>query len=334
MRDVQNQAGEHTIHDPRSSRLSIEKGAFQMDFAEYQRRALATDQNPKPEGVGTTLAPEKHDIIPLLGLVGEVGALLGEYKKLLRDGETHRKFRDEVEEELGDILWYVANVATKFRLNLNDIALGNLKKTEDRWIKKDQRPALYDANLFPSQQFPRKFMFGFEERVIDGVRKLVLVDHIAGQATGSPLTDNAYIDDGYRFHDVIHLSFAACLGWSPVMRKLLRNAKRIERRTPAAVDEVEDGGRAQVIEEVIANAAYVYAADHNYLEGINAIDWQLLNFIRRLCSQVEVSNRTTKEWNDALLQGFSVWRDLRKHGGGFALGDLDAGTIKFIPPPQ
>ena len=65
---------------------------------------------------------EKAELIPLLGLVGEVGSLLGEYKKLLRDGSIHQNFRDEVQEELGDVLWYVANVAEKFGLDLNDVA--------------------------------------------------------------------------------------------------------------------------------------------------------------------------------------------------------------------
>ena len=88
-----------------------------MNFDEYQRRASITDQNPKPaaDPQGGAPAPQRHEVIPLLGLVGEVGGLLTEYKKLLRDGATHRKFRDEVAEELGDILWYVSNVASKFR---------------------------------------------------------------------------------------------------------------------------------------------------------------------------------------------------------------------------
>src|SRR5437899_11143682 len=106
-----------------------------MDLDEFQRRAHATDQNPKPDKQADeiTRTPQRHEVIPLLGLVGEVGGLLGEYKKLLRDGATHRKFRDEVAEELGDILWYVANVATKYDLLLSDIAQQNLEKAGDRF---------------------------------------------------------------------------------------------------------------------------------------------------------------------------------------------------------
>ena len=305
-----------------------------MDLEEYQRRAGHTDQNPLPSDTGTDVSrePRRHEVIPLLGLVGEVGGLLSEYKKLLRDGATHRKFRDEVAEELGDILWYVANVATKFNLTLNEIADQNLIKVEDRWRDPERGRFLYDEDLPTKQQLPRQFEYAFEDRTIDGTVKLILVDRLSGDPTGNPLTDNAYDDDGYRFHDVIHLALAACLGWSPVLRKLLRTKEQIDHRTPTKVDEVEDGGRAQVIEEAIVAAAYVYASDHNYLAGVDAVDWQVLRHLKQLTSHVEVSNRTAKEWNDALLTGFAVWRKLREHGGGSVRGDLAAGSLDFIPP--
>ena len=70
-------------------------------------------------------------VVPLLGLAGETGELLSEYKKHLRDGDSHLLFRERVSEELGDLLWYVANVAAKFDLKLGDIAQANLKKTRD-----------------------------------------------------------------------------------------------------------------------------------------------------------------------------------------------------------
>ena len=332
-----------------------------MDLDEYQRRAGATDQTPastdstvgqssrrsverdgpanegRKAGVegnarGTLREPRRHEVIPLLGLVGEVGGLLGEYKKLLRDGATHRQFRDEVAEQLGDILWYVANVATKFDLTLGGIAEQNLTKVQDRWHPVNQRRVLYDEHLPGSQQLPRRFEYSFEERAFDGVPKVVLVDRLGVGTTGDPLTDNAYDDDGYRFHDAIHLALAACLGWSPVLRKQLRKKNRLENRTPRAVDEVEDGGRAQVIEEAIVAAAYLYASRHTYLDGVETVDWQLLRHIKQLTFHVEVGDRSAKEWNDALLAGFSVWRKLRDHGGGIVRGDLLAGTIEFIRP--
>ena len=49
-----------------------------MDLKTYQARANRTDRNPATD--------KKGMMIPLLGLAGEAGELLTEYKKFLRDG--------------------------------------------------------------------------------------------------------------------------------------------------------------------------------------------------------------------------------------------------------
>jgi hypothetical protein len=50
--------------------------------------------------------------------------------------------------------------------------------------------------------------------------------YFGGKPLGDDLTDNAYVDDGYRFHDVIHLALIAHLGWSPVVRGLMRRKRK------------------------------------------------------------------------------------------------------------
>jgi NTP pyrophosphatase (non-canonical NTP hydrolase) len=306
---------------------------------DFQKRALETDQNPGTAETlvpGMPLEPTRAEVIALLGMVGEVGGLLSEYKKLLRDGETHRKFRDEVAEELGDILWYVANVASKYDLSLGDVATANLAKTEGRWKDRERSSALYDDDQAPNAQLPRLFEYSFEHRDINGIERLVLVDRLSrdGDLVGDPLTDNAYDDDGYRYHDVFHLTLAALFGWSPVHRKLLRkrDVEPLANREPSAKADAEDGGRAQVIDEAIALTAYGYAADHDLYAGTKAVDWQLLRHIKRMTDGVEVKNRTTKEWNDAILRAFAIWRELRDHRGGVVRGDLRKGEITFTPP--
>jgi NTP pyrophosphatase (non-canonical NTP hydrolase) len=265
----------------------------------------------------------------MLGLVGEVGALLGQYKKLLRDGPVHHKFRDEVAEELGDILWYVANVADKFDLRLDDIAQANLRKTSDRWSKSAMSIHLYDAGRPIDQQLPRQFTYQFKLEMIKGVTKVVVVESSDGKVIGDALTSNAYDEDGYRFHDVLHLALAVRLGWSPVFRKLLRKRRKAVNREPAIVDEVEDGGRAQVVEEAIVAAAYVYAADHEFLEGVDSLDHDLLRHVKRMTARLEVRDRTMREWNEALVIGFALWRVLHANGGGFVSGDLLSGELMY-----
>ena len=301
-----------------------------MRLGEYQERARETDQNP-PWIDDTSGNPDRRKVIPLLGLVGEVGSLLSEYKKLLRDGEIHRSFREEVAEELGDILWYVANVADKFGLDLEEVAATNLTKVRDRWLPPPDRRHLYDEGQEPNQQLPRTFEFRFEQEWKDNAVRVRMVEVAGGTPTGDALRDNTYEDDGYRFHDAIHLAFAAYLGWSPVLRKLLRNRGRMVNRTPAEVDDAEDGGRGQVVEEAIVAAAYIYAEDHAFLEGVRAIDHELLRHIRRMTRNLEVSDRSAWEWNQALLGGFKVWRQLRACAGGRVIGDLERRSLRFKP---
>src|SRR5438105_13234403 len=114
-----------------------------MDFNSYQKEALRTDRVPVRDGADDAASL----IVPMLGLAGETGQLLSEYKKHLRDGEAHRLFKERVCEELGDLLWYIANVATKFELKLGDIASGNLAKVKERWANGRIEARCLDATL-------------------------------------------------------------------------------------------------------------------------------------------------------------------------------------------
>src|SRR5262249_40368311 len=161
--DRKEQVGQVAGRGRRGRRSGRTIGSAVMNFDEYQRRASITDQNRKPVGdpERITTEPHRHEVIPLLGLVGEVGNLLAEYKKLLRDSATQRKFRDEVAKELGAILWYVSNVASKFTLSLEEIASANLVKVEDRWRPPERRRPLYDDAFDQGQKLPRQFEYAF-----------------------------------------------------------------------------------------------------------------------------------------------------------------------------
>src|SRR5438477_559306 len=107
-----------------------------MDFSEYQRLALRSDK--------TGGDPTKSLMVTLLGLAGETGSLLAEYKKWLREGDAYKPFMDQVAEELGDILWYIANLASKLKHDMGDIAAENIAKIEERWpAAKGPEPGLF-----------------------------------------------------------------------------------------------------------------------------------------------------------------------------------------------
>jgi NTP pyrophosphatase (non-canonical NTP hydrolase) len=288
-----------------------------MELNEYQKEAMKTDKVPLRGGIGL--------IVPLLGLAGETGELLSEYKKHLRDGEAHGLFKERVAEELGDLLWYVANVASKFGLDLGDVARQNLEKCSDRWGARSllSQGNSFDATFPESERLPRKFRVGLREEA-DGtaVRLRAYVD---GDQIGDPLTDNSYEEDGYRFHDVFHLAYAAVLNWSPVIRRLIG----CKRKSDPRVDEVEDGGRAQVIEEGVAALAFDYAKKHNFLNGVTSLDYQLLKTIKSVTAHLEVSECSFGDWERAILVGFEVWRNVTSNRGGTVSVDLDARSISY-----
>jgi NTP pyrophosphatase (non-canonical NTP hydrolase) len=283
-----------------------------MKLKDYQEAARQTDQRP---------GDDLPDIaVHLLGMLGEAGSVATEYKKLLRDGAAHTASKARMREELGDLLWYTATLATKLGLDLDDVARANLEKTRDRWLRTSS-DSLDDQ--FPERErLPRDCRFEFVASANKAGRPTVRVRY-GGDWVGDPLTDASHVDDGYRFHDVFHLGYAAALGWSPVTRKLLGRKRRSEPET----DEAEDGGRAIVTEEGIAAMVFAYATSHSYLDGISRLDFQLLDVIKTISAPFEVGVRTAADWEQAILTGFAAWRKLRDNNGGIVLLDASKRAV-------
>ncbi len=73
-------------------------------------------------------------IYPTLGLAGEAGEVAEKVKKVIRDkgGVFDNDARAAIAKELGDVLWYVAQIASELSLDLSNVAQGNLDKLADR----------------------------------------------------------------------------------------------------------------------------------------------------------------------------------------------------------
>ncbi len=290
-----------------------------MDLDEYQRATEATDVRPEPRN---------DPGFPLLGLAGEVGSLVTEHKKRLRDGESYTGFRAEVREDLGDLLWYAAALARTVDLSLSEIAVANLEKTASIWGEELAPPRQYDAGFPEDQQLPRQFTVRFATGMgeKDGLPRAKM--YMGSEPYGDALDDNSYEEDGYRFHDAFHLANAAVLGWSPVTRALLRR----KRKADLLVDRVEDGARAIAHEEGLTAFIFSEASGRNFFLGADRVDWDLLKTIRRMVVHLEVADQPPNAWRRAILQGYEVWRQVQEHGGGIVEGDLDARTIRFVSP--
>jgi len=80
---------------------------------------------------------DNNFIYPTLGLVGEAGEVAEKVKKIIRKGDN--SFTEdqviEMEKELGDVLWYLAQLATELNLDLSDIAATNIQKLKSRMAR-------------------------------------------------------------------------------------------------------------------------------------------------------------------------------------------------------
>jgi NTP pyrophosphatase (non-canonical NTP hydrolase) len=96
-----------------------------MNLNDYQLSALTTAVYPDR---GNNFA------YPALGLAGEAGEVADKLKKVIRDdgGVLTDPVRDAVAKELGDVLWYVAVLASEIDYDLNDIAQINVNKLASR----------------------------------------------------------------------------------------------------------------------------------------------------------------------------------------------------------
>ena len=217
-----------------------------MELSEYQAEARHTDRaNP-------SASLEVH----LLGLAGQAGSVVSEYKKWLRDGSAHQRWQAHMKEELGDVLWYLAAIASDLGLDLKDVATSNLTKTQSRWGTPHPELGPLDLGWPEGERLPRHGTYRFvpvTTGLDSGSQRAGIEIWFDGDQIGDRLTDASHVDDGYRFHDVFHLSYAAVLGWSPVTRKLMGR----KRRSDPIVDENEDGGRAIAIEEGIGTRVRV-----------------------------------------------------------------------------
>jgi NTP pyrophosphatase (non-canonical NTP hydrolase) len=95
-------------------------GQDKMDFANYQWRTGHTAIYPMDKALEYLS----------LGLVSEAGEVAGKVKKIIRDhgSELTPELVDALELELGDVLWYIAQMCTVLKSNLGVVANRNVDK--------------------------------------------------------------------------------------------------------------------------------------------------------------------------------------------------------------
>lgn len=96
-----------------------------MTFQEYQKISRETAIYPN---IGNNF------VYPTLGLAGEVGEVAEKVKRVFREknGVIDNQSKNEISKELGDVLWYLAQLATEVNLSLENIASDNIEKLSSR----------------------------------------------------------------------------------------------------------------------------------------------------------------------------------------------------------
>jgi NTP pyrophosphatase (non-canonical NTP hydrolase) len=255
--------------------------------------------------------------VSLLELAGTVGTLVARSRTLTVD--------QTLAEDLSKIFAHLVSASVDAQVSLAEAAQANLDKLLSRWPLRRSWGKLLDADDHQSEQFPREMRVRFAERCVGS--KLFVFQSINNINIGDRLTDNSAAEDDYRFHDVFHLAFAAVLGWSPVLRTLLK-VRRISR---PEIDEQQDGARAKIAEEGISNWIFAHGLRHEAFEHVDSIDFALLKTIAQMVKGYEVDIRAPWMWEHAILEGFRVFRLLRTHRGGVVIADLERRRLSFEP---
>ncbi len=96
-----------------------------LTFEDYQKESRKTAIYPD---IGSNF------IYPALGLAGETGEVLEKIKKIIRDrdGKIDEEVREKLAKEIGDVLWYLAQLCTELGLNMGAVAKQNLEKLFSR----------------------------------------------------------------------------------------------------------------------------------------------------------------------------------------------------------
>ena len=372
-----------------------------MFLSDYTDQIEETDKLPK------------DDLRPvLLGLFGEVGSVMATAKKYHREKNAYSRYRDDLTEELGDVLWYFAALCRRLGYGIDEIfseaakgenykdevaasdlvagplsriavaedvdsldelllelgqatsallaveekgeeealsllrtfadrylrtvqakgvtfaeiVFGNSEKSRGRFLEFDPADLLNFDDAFPEdEKLPEEFEIEITQR--KSGRSYM---RWKGVFIGDPLTDNMINEDGYRFHDVFHLSYAAILHWSPIFRGLIKH----KRKSNPKIDEAEDGGRARVVEEGVSAWIFSQAKELNFFEGQKSVSFGLLKGVQNFVKGYEVEKCPLRLWERAILEGYKVFQQVKKNEGGLVIGNLKNGTISYEPLPK
>lgn len=96
-----------------------------LNFDKYQEQCKKTAVYPD---IGNNF------VYPTLGMIGEAGEVVEKIKKIIRDdgGQISIEKKEELQKEIGDVLWYIAQLSTELGLKLSEVIKMNIEKLSSR----------------------------------------------------------------------------------------------------------------------------------------------------------------------------------------------------------
>lgn len=208
-------------------------------------------------------------------------------------------------------------------MTLDQVVAKNTDKVCGRFLDPEpSRLPTFDETFMEEERLPQQFEIKITQRK-SGQCYLQMNNVFVGE----PLTDNIADPDGYRFHDVFHFAHASILHWSPTFRALIKH----KRKSIPIVDETQDGGRAIVVEEGLTAWIFVRAKELNFFKGQDKVSFDLLKGVSQFVRGYEVEKCPLKLWEQAILQGYEVFRQVRDKKGGIVVGNRATRTISYKP---
>lgn len=261
----------------------------------------------QPAHIPLAKAPMPQFEHTLLALAGEVGVLVNGFQlgTLTRD-------KAMLARQLVAVMRRLIQAANDSGVTIEAAAVKNLHKIFDRWPREKVYPAPFDAMMDPEEHLPRRMTIDVYERKVRG--QTFVYQRSSGVYVGDRLTDNAVEPDDYRFHDVFHYAHVAVLGWSPVIRALLR----LKRKSDPKLDDAEDGARAILIEEGVTSWIFGQAQQLRYFDKVKSggLPLDMLKHVRQFVVGYESERCPLWLWEEAILQGYAAFRFLQKHRRG------------------
>jgi hypothetical protein len=255
-------------------------------------------------------------------------------RKRIREGKTFDGYNESVAKSIGDCLWFLSELATALGKDLDTIASDMLRRAELRWppaspettafIKKTI--SAFERGFPPEQRLPNELKVEFLQTKERRAGYSCVSVSVNGRQIGDTIDDNILREDSYRFHDALHLAFMVYLGWSPVMRSLLKRKRKSNRQ----VDRTQDGARAADTEEVVVRRTFIEAEKNGFYAGATIVDTSLLEEIQLMVRGLEVDSLPAIAWQEAILNGYKIHLQLRQNGG-VVYASRSRRSLRFMP---